>query len=169
MVSKLCYAGLAATSKFLGGRMLTTIQKINSMLIKFLSRFEWLPLLLLRLSIGYVFLLSGQGKLLNLERTASYFASLHIPFALFNAILASSTEFLGGILLMAGLFTRVTSLALGFVMVIAIVTARLPNIGTVGEFAGLIEWAYLLIFVSFVFAGAGAISLDKLFKIDSKN
>ncbi len=149
--------------------MLKMIQKLNAALIKFLSRFEWLPLLLLRLSLGYVFLLSGQGKLLNLERTASYFASLHIPLALFNAILASSTEFLGGILLILGLFTRVTSVALAFVMVIAIVTARLPNIGTLGEFAGLIEWAYLLVFISFIFSGAGVISLDKIFKIDHKN
>ena len=150
--------------------MLRIIQKLNTMLIKFLSRFEWLPLLLLRLSLGYVFLLSGQGKLLNLERTASYFTSLHIPFALFNAILASSTEFLGGILLILGLFTRVTSVALAFVMVIAIVTAQLPNnIGNIGEFTGLIEWAYFLIFISFVFSGAGVISLDKILKIDNKN
>ncbi len=149
--------------------MLKTIQKLNGSLAQFLSKLEWLPPLLIRLSIGLVFVLSGQGKLLNLERTAEYFTSLHIAFPLFNALLASSTEFLGGIALILGLFTRVAGFFLAFVMVIAIITAQLPSIQELSEFVGLIEWAYFLIFVWFIFRGAGSISLDKLLGIDNKS
>ncbi len=81
-------------------------------------------LLVIRLFWGYQFFLSGKGKLLHLDKTAAYFDSLNIPLPKLNAIMASSTEFAGGILLLLGLFSRVSSLALMCVMCVALGTAH---------------------------------------------
>jgi len=78
---------------------------------------------LARLTIGLVFIGTGWGKLHSLDDVTQFFASLHIPAPGFNARLAASTEFFGGILILIGLGTRLAALPVAFTMVIAILTA----------------------------------------------
>src|ERR1700722_15240953 len=75
---------------------------------------------LARLTVGLVFIGTGWGKLHSLGDVTDFFASLHIPAPGFNARLAASTEFFGGILVLVGLGTRLASLPLAFTMVVAI-------------------------------------------------
>jgi putative oxidoreductase len=117
---------------------------------------------LARLTVGLVFLKSGWGKLHSLPDVTDYFTSLHIPMPGFNARLAASTEFFGGLLLVVGLGTRLVVLPMAFTMVIAIITAKLPDVHDVWDFAGLEEWSYLVFFIWFALAGAGPLSLDRL-------
>ena len=48
-------------------------------LVAGISHLEWLPQLVTRITIGWVFIESGWGKLHNLDRVIGYFQSLGIP------------------------------------------------------------------------------------------
>jgi len=82
-------------------------------------------LLLIRVYWGYQFAIAGVGKLQQLDSTAAFFQTLHIPFPATNAIMAGSTEMIGGLLFFFGLFSRIISIPLFFVMLVAYLTAGL--------------------------------------------
>jgi putative oxidoreductase len=117
---------------------------------------------LARLTLGVVFIGTGWGKLHTLPQVTEFFASLHIPAPAFQARLAASTEFVGGILVLVGLATRLAALPLAFTMVVAILTAKRADIDGLGTLLGFEEWSYLVMFVWLAVAGAGALSLDAL-------
>ncbi len=79
-------------------------------------------LLLIRLYWGYQFFIAGLGKFLNFGSTIDFFTSIGIPLPLMNALLASSTELFGGLLLFFGLFSRCAAIPLTIVMLTAIFT-----------------------------------------------
>jgi putative oxidoreductase len=124
-------------------------------------------LLVIRLYWGWSFFQTGRGKLMALEKTAGFFESLHIPLPKLNAIAAGSVECFGGLLLMAGLFSRVVSVPLLFTMVIAYLTADSDAWHAIfkdtDKFTGaspfLFLFASLLVFVF----GPGKLSLDAVF------
>lgn len=117
-------------------------------------------LLLLRVVIGIIFIQAGWGKLTDLERTEKFFASLSIPAPFINAVLASSAEFFGGIALLIGFHARLASIPLAFTMLIAIITAKLGDVGGFSDLIRLQELDYLLLFLLFAGIGAGKYSLD---------
>ena len=80
-------------------------------------------LLIVRGWWGWSFFLTGKGKLMNLDKTASFFGDLGLPLPKLNAIMAGSTECFGGMLLALGLFARPASVPLAFTMIIAYATA----------------------------------------------
>ena len=130
--------------------------------LRLLHKLEWLGPLLVRLTLGVVFVTTGWGKLHNLEKVTEFFASLHIPAAGAQAAMVSSIELVGGLLLIAGLGTRIASALLIGVMGVAILTAKLPELHGVVDLANTIELTYLVMFVGLLGAGAGAASLDHL-------
>ena len=79
---------------------------------------------LLRIAMGGLVLVHGAIKLFIFTPagTAGYFASLGLPAAL--AYLTILIEVGGGLALIAGLYTRITSLALAVVMIGTIVTVH---------------------------------------------
>lgn len=84
-----------------------------------------------------------------------------IGFPAWVAYLSAGTEFFGGILIIAGLLTRLVGVAFAFEMMVAVIKIHLKN-GLVGnggyEFPlALASMAFLLIFF-----GAGPIALDAL-------
>src|SRR6266567_4475729 len=83
---------------------------------------------LARVTVGLVFVGTGWGKLHSIPDVTSFFTDLHIPAPGFHARLVAGTEFFGGLLVLVGLGTRLVSLPLAFTMVIAILTAKRPNI-----------------------------------------
>ena len=121
-------------------------------------------LFLLRLTLGLIFLQAGWGKFQNFENTVAFFASIHIPFPEINAILASTAEFVGGILLIIGLFTRLASLPLAFVMIVALLTAHIGEIKSVSDLFSQTPWIYLLVLLAIAAFGAGKWSVDSLKK-----
>ena len=130
-----------------------------------LSRLEWIPVLLARLAVGYEFAASGWGKLHRLDALAKEFASLGIPAPAANATLAASTEFIGGSLVLVGLGTRFAAAPLAFVMVVAIVTAKLGEVHDLLNFLYLSEPLFFVILVWLVFRGGGKASLDHLIAV----
>ncbi|MDA1353818.1 MAG: DoxX family protein [bacterium] len=117
-------------------------------------------LLLLRITIGIIFIQAGWGKLTNLDRTALFFGSIGIPAPFLNAVLASTAEFVGGIALLIGFHARLACLPLAFTMLIAIITAKLGDVSGFSDFIRLQELDYLLFFLLIAGIGAGKYSVD---------
>ncbi len=74
----------------------------------------------------------------------------------------SGVEFFGGILLLAGLLTRITAGALGVVMIVAVLSVQWPDVDSLLTLLGLEEIMYLALFLWLAIAGAGRLSLDHL-------
>jgi putative oxidoreductase len=131
---------------------------------------SFLPPLLTRLVIGYAFYQTGRGKLANPERIVEFFTGLGIPFPAANAAFVSRLEFYGGLLLIAGLLTRVVACGLASTMAVALMTAdRADFLGALsgaGE-AGLtdvVPVVYGLFLLWLIVFGPGAVSLDALLR-----
>jgi putative oxidoreductase len=78
------------------------------------------PLLLaIRLYWGWQFATDGWGKIHHLSRVGSYFAELKLPMPQLTAFSVSVLELVGGVLMAAGLGTRLISLLLFVNMTVA--------------------------------------------------
>lgn len=131
----------------------------------------WLrcPLLLvLRLYWGWSFVQTGWGKLMNLDRTTEFFASLNLPAPKLNAIMAGGTECIGGALLLLGLYTRFATPALIFTMIVAYATAEREALNAIfsnpDKFTGADPFLFLLTAVIVFAFGPGRLSLDALLR-----
>ena len=82
-------------------------------------------LLSLRLILATVFIFHGSQKLFGwfggygLTATGQYMESIGIPFGTTSAFLAASTEFFGGILLLAGVLIPLVAIPMVFTMLVA--------------------------------------------------
>ena len=129
----------------------------------FLTRpLRWLGPLVARITVGWIFLSTGWGKLHDLQKVIDYFRDLGIPHPELQAPFAAANEFVCGLLILVGFATRFACLPLIVVMFVAIGTAQWENVDSVASFLGLVEWAYVAIFVWLGLAGPGPISLDAL-------
>ncbi len=142
--------------------MFAIIKTASDRSLQLLKRVEWSGPLLVRLTIGLVFVVTGWGKLHNLDTVTGFFRSLGIPAAGFHAVFVSSLELVGGLLLIAGLGTRIASALLIGVMAVAIWTAKLPELHGLVDLANTIEFTYLALFVWLVVQGPGSASIDHL-------
>jgi len=142
--------------------MLGIFTKTCDRTLSLARKLEWVGPLLVRLTLGLVFATTGWGKLHSLDNVETFFGSLHIPAPGFHAVFVSTIEFVGGILLIAGLGTRIASGLLIGVMTVAILTAKLPELHGLTDLANTIEFTYLAMFVWLVVSGAGAASIDRL-------
>jgi putative oxidoreductase len=122
----------------------------------------WLAPLFARITVGWVFLLSGWGKLNNLPQVTENFIGWGIPFPQFFTPLTSGIEFIGGLFLLLGLLTRISAGALGVTMIVAIKAAKSGDVDSLETLLGFDEFEYLALFLWLAIAGAGAVSLDHL-------
>ncbi len=129
---------------------------------KIASYFLWAGPLATRIVVGYVFMLTGWGKLTNLPKMIENFAAWGIPHPEILTPFVSGVECFGGIFLMLGLFTRVAGGALAVVMTVAIISAKLHDIDSIETLFGFEEASYFVIFFWFAVCGAGKASLDYL-------
>src|SRR5579863_6103387 len=106
------------------------------------------------------FIPSGLGKVSHLDKLTVYFVELKIPAPGLNAAASATTELVAGVLLLFGLGTRFAAAALTVVMAVAILTAKLGEVHSLGDFFYLPEPAYIVIFVGLIFGGGGRVSLD---------
>lgn len=145
-------------------KLASAFNALESALTK-VGQFLQSPLLLIiRLYWGWSFMQTGWGKLMNLERSANFFASLGLPAPKVTAIAAASTECIGGTLLALGLYSRIASPALLVVMIMAYVTAdreALLAITSDGDkFTGAAPFLFLLAALIVFAFGPGKLSID---------
>src|SRR5213594_4013340 len=147
----------------MGGRnVLKIIVRIRSIILRTTGRLGWLPPTLARLCVGLVFFNSGWGKLHRLPDVIEYFRSLGIPAPEIQAPFAAGTEFVCGLLLLLGLFTRVATLPLMVTMTVAILTAKRDQIEGISSLFTFIEYLYILLLVYLGVNGPGPLSLDQV-------
>jgi len=115
-----------------------------------------------RITVGWVFLWSGWGKLQNLPQITENFIGWGIPFPHFFTPLTSGIELFGGLCLLLGLLTRISAGALGVTMIVAIKAAKWSDVDSLETLLGFDEFEYLALFFWLAVAGAGTLSLDHL-------
>jgi putative oxidoreductase len=125
------------------------------------------PLLLaIRLYWGWQFWQSGWGKLSDISKTVEYFASLGIPAPSLNAHFVALLEAGGGILLIAGLGSRLIALPLIVDMVVAYITADREALTSIfsepEKFYNASPFTFLLASLVVLIFGPGLFSLDTL-------
>ncbi|MBO2623942.1 DoxX family protein [Shewanella algae] len=141
---------------------------MKDLMIKLLRTDAGFAPLALRLPIGITFMAHGAQKLFGwfggygLEGTGQWMASIGLTPGYLMALMAGSSEFFGGLLLIIGLLIRPTSAVLAFTMLMAIVTVHLDNglfMSNNGYEFGL---ALLAATVSLTISGAGKLSIDSM-------
>jgi putative oxidoreductase len=142
--------------------MLTKLKALRTRLLKVADKLSWLGPTLARITVGVVFMTTGWGKLHGLDDVTKLFTDLHIPAPAFQAALVATTEFVGGLFILLGLFTRLAALPLAVTMVVAILTAKRGDIDGLSTLLGFEEVTYLVVFLWLAVAGPGPLSLDRL-------
>ncbi|WP_230474923.1 DoxX family protein [Dyella monticola] len=127
-----------------------------------LDSVRWLGPLVVRLVFGYFWLETGIAKVHNLDGFTQRFVGWGIPYPSFSAALSAWTELLGGLLLMLGLFTRLVTIPMIINMIVAVTLVVSTNLMGLDDYVEADEVVYTLIFVWFLIAGPGKISLDTL-------
>ena len=142
------------------------MKKLYALYVGLVSKLQSPFLLIIRLYWGWQFFLTGKGKLLNLDRTAGFFASLNIPAPKLNAIMAGSTECFGGLLLLLGLGSRIVTVPLIFTMLVAYFAADPDKIKGIfnnpDAFVTAAPFLFLLTCVIVLIFGPGCFSLDAI-------
>lgn len=142
--------------------MNSLVARISALIEQVQRRLAWLPPTAARITVGWVFLESGWGKLHNLEGVVKFFTDLGVPAPHLQAPFVAGTEFLGGALLLLGLATRFAALPLVGVMTVALLTALRDQIHAASDLFGLAEFCYIVLLAGLVVFGAGPLSLDAL-------
>src|SRR5258708_5150328 len=98
--------------------MKATLTNTCQTYLKLLTKLQSPFLLAVRLYWGWQFFITGKAHLANLDQTADFFQTLHIPMPRLNAIMAGSTECVGGLLLSLGLGSRIITVPLACTMLV---------------------------------------------------
>ncbi len=128
--------------------------------MKFLDRLHPLALLALRVVLGIIMVAHGYPKVTNIPKTMGMLHNLSIPQ--WMAYLTAAAEFIGGILLIVGLLTRLAALAVCIDLIVAIDKVHWKN-GLRGPMGIEFPMSVATIAFALIFLGAGAISLDGIF------
>lgn len=118
--------------------------------------------ILTRLTLGIVFTQSGWVKFQNLSKVISYFESLNIPFAHLQAPFVGGLELIAGIFILIGLFTRLSSLSLIPVMIVAIFTAHSEEITDLSGLLSMSNFLYILLLSWLATVGSKVLSIDQI-------
>lgn len=123
-------------------------------------------LLSVRLYWGWQFAQNGWGKLHNLVRVTKYFASLGLPAPGATATFIAALEFLGGILLILGLASRLIAVPLAIDMLVAYIVADRQALASFisdpGKFYSADPYTFLFASLIVFIFGPGRFSVDNI-------
>jgi putative oxidoreductase len=132
--------------------------------------FEQYAILLVRVSIGLFFAISGANKLFVAASRQTMYETLvqaRVPFPQLMAHFVSSVEFVAGFLLAIGFLSSLACVALLGDMVVAILTTKLSAMpkglspfNWLDDFLYFPEVLYVLFFVWLICSGPGKSSVD---------
>ena len=127
----------------------------------------WAPasLLLIRLAVGGIFLSEGVQKFLFPDALgAGRFTKIGIPWPGVMAPFVGVVEIVCGVLILAGLLTRLAAVPLIMDMIVAIATTKIPILMKSGFLAmaheARTDYAMILGLIFLALVGGGAWSLD---------
>jgi putative oxidoreductase len=123
-------------------------------------------LLFVRVYWGLQLAQNGWGKLHNLGHVSEFFSSLGLPAPGYTAVFISSVEFVGGILLVFGLFSRFVGLVLTIDMTMAYILgdreALLSIFSDPDKFTAAAPYTILFAALLILIFGPGKYALDTL-------
>lgn len=133
--------------------------------MRYLDRLQPLALLVMRLALGVIMLTHGAHKVFGgLHHHAQLVAGLGLPAWL--GYVSAFTEFIGGLLILVGLFTRAAAFAVFIDLFVAIWKVHLHN-GLIGspDHPGY-EFALAAAALAFglIFLGGGPIAIDHVLR-----
>jgi putative oxidoreductase len=134
-------------------------------ILRYLDRLQPLALLVLRLALGAIMVAHGHLKVFGgLHRTAQMIGHMGLPSWL--GYVVAFTEFVGGILILSGLVTRVAASALCIDMMVAIWKVHWHNglLGSPDHPGYELPLSVAAIALALIFFGAGPISLDHILR-----
>ena len=130
--------------------------------LRYLDRLQPLALLVLRVALGVVMIGHGYGKVFGgLSHHVQFVSHLGLPGWL--AYPSAFSEFFGGILVIAGLFTRCASLAILIDLCVVIWKVHWKN-GLLGNGGYEFPLALAAIAFALIFLGGGPIAFDIMIK-----
>jgi putative oxidoreductase len=131
---------------------------------------EQFAILLVRVSIGLFFAISGANKLFTAGGIKPVYDTLvasKIPFPKQTAYFVAGVEFVAGSLVAVGFLSSPASMALMIDMIVAILTnalstipKRLSTLSWLDDFLYLPEVLYVLCFIWLICSGPGRFSID---------
>ena len=134
------------------------------------SQLEQIAILLVRLSIGLFFAISGANKLFVPGGTKPVYDTLvkaKIPYPRLTAYFVSTVEFVCGSLLAAGFLSSAACTALAIDMIVATATSAISTLpkglsplSWLDDFLYLPEVLYVLFFIWLLCSGPGKFSVD---------
>jgi putative oxidoreductase len=134
------------------------------------SDLEQYAILLVRVSLGLFFAISGANKLFVAGSTQTMYETLvqaKAPFSHLMTYFVSSVEFVGGFLLTVGFLSSLACVALLIDMLVAILTTKLSAmpkglspLNWLDNFLYLPEVLYVLFFILLICSGPGKFSVD---------
>jgi putative oxidoreductase len=134
------------------------------------STFEQCAILLVRVSIGLFFAISGANKLFVAGGTKPVYDTLakaKVPFPQLTAYFVAGVEFVGGSLVTVGFLSSPACVALMIVMIVATLTSAiytlpkgLSPLNWLDDFLYLPEVLYVLFFFWLICSGPGRFSVD---------
>jgi putative oxidoreductase len=137
------------------------------------SDLEQYAILLVRISLGLFFAISGANKLFVTGRTQTMYETLvkaKVPFPHLMTYFVSGVEFFGGSLLIVGFLSSPACVALLVDMLVATLTTKvsampkgLSPLNWLDDFLYLPEVLYVLFFISLICFGPGKFSVDYWF------
>ena len=134
------------------------------------SDWEQYAILLVRVSLGLFFAISGANKLFVASRTQTMYETLveaKVPFPQLMTYFVSGVEFVGASLLTVGFLSSLACVALLVDMLVAILTTKLSAmpkglspLNWLDDFLYLPEVLYVLFFIWLICSGPGKFSVD---------
>lgn len=132
---------------------------------------SFIPLGIMRIALGVFFFASGFNKVFVPENQAMMLETITdagIPFPAFMAFFVAGSETLFGLLMAAGFLTRLSSLVLMIISLVALFTVGLHHIPANLNLLTWYSWlfylpesAYIVICLLLVVQGGGPLSVDR--------
>ncbi|HTZ99320.1 MAG TPA: DoxX family protein [Candidatus Aquilonibacter sp.] len=146
--------------------LIDLVRRLHAGFVHIVSHLQSPMLLVVRLYWGWQLAQTGWAKLQHLDKITGFFASLGIPHPGPTAAFVAFVEFVGGILLAIGLFSRVTGLALAIDMIVAYITADHDALFSFfsdpGKFYNADPYTFLFASLLILIFGPGLVALDTL-------
>ena len=134
------------------------------------SELQPYAVLLVRVSVGLFFAISGANKLFVAGSRQTMYETLvaaKVPLPRLMTLFVSGVEFVGGLMLTVGFLSSLACVALLVDMLVAILTTKLSTmrkglspLNWLDDFLYLPEVLYVLVFITLICTGPGKFSVD---------
>jgi putative oxidoreductase len=146
--------------------MTKIVEKLYRLLVVAASSLKSPFLLIVRLYWGWQLAQSGWGKLHNIDKVTEFFTSLGLPAPGLTAHFIASLEFVGGVLLILGLASRLIALALTINMIVAFIIADHDALMSIfsnpDKFYAAAPYTFLFASLLVLIFGPGLFSVDAI-------